>query len=264
MSSVIALLCFLEASFRVVGSDVILKSISFDSIDSTINDWGIPFPEEKPVVDKTFYERRIHGPCSSQWDMNEKPMSDLLKTATVIYSPDTPSYDEFKSTDWVPENKNQFSPGSPWGPNYDFHSTKKKSMMASTCQIKEQDKSQWEVTRIGPMRTRGNYDWVQIGWDDIWGLSSILPNHPNGIYMIQQIMTPVLKNGTRLSNPPIHTHHIHVGPDPYVRQRLNPLSCAIRGVGCFIPHRILETHGDYVCTAEDGGDDCHLEPFPTG
>lgn len=231
---------------------------------SNIDNWGDPNLKHYPRAEPSFYSNNIQKICEKQWNKNEKPMSDLLKTATVIHSIDTPSYDNFNSIDWIPENKKLYPMGSPWGPTYEFPENKKKSILASTCHIDEEDESQWEITRIGPFYTTGGYDWVQIGWDDLWGMSKILELYPDGVYFVGQHMSPVLRDGTRLGYPPIHVHHIHNGPDPYVRQRGDPIGCLLKGVGCFNPLRTMEVHGDYVCTEEDGGDDCHIEDFPAG
>lgn len=239
------------------------ENLQFKTISNQDN-WGDPSLKHYPRADPEFYDQIIRIPCEQQWSKNEKPMSELLKTATVIHSPDTPSYDIFDSVDWIPENKDLYPPGSPWGPSYQFPASKKKSILASTCHLNEEDNSQWEITRIGPFITTGGYDWIQIGWDDLWGMSKILEEYPEGVHFIGQHMSAVLKDGTRLNYPPIHVHHIHNGPDPYVRQRGDPIGCLLKGKGCFNPKRTMEVHGDYVCTDEDGGHDCHIEDFPEG
>eukprot|EP00602_Paraphysomonas_sp_CaronLab_P007625 CAMPEP_0185022866 /NCGR_PEP_ID=MMETSP1103-20130426/5566_1 /TAXON_ID=36769 /ORGANISM="Paraphysomonas bandaiensis, Strain Caron Lab Isolate" /LENGTH=649 /DNA_ID=CAMNT_0027555137 /DNA_START=113 /DNA_END=2062 /DNA_ORIENTATION=- len=244
-----------------------MSTLNFDAMATCKADnWGMPLQSKKPKAESSYYDEHIRKPCAAQWKENEKPMSELLKMATVIHSKDTPSYDDFESTDWVPENKGFYAKASPWGNEgkYNFRSTPKKSMKASECHLYNEDGSTWAVTRVGPMHTNGGYDWLQLGWDDLFGFSAVLKDHPDGIYIVEQYMSPVLEDGTRLSNPPIHVHHMHSGPDPYVRQRMDPMTCAIRGLNCFNPLRTLETHGDYVCVAEDGGNDCHVESFHEG
>lgn len=118
--------------------------------------------------------------------------------------------------------------------------------------------------RIGPIVTTGGYDWLQIGWDDIWELKDALQTHTDGVYIVEQVISPVWANGTMINHPPIHIHHMHVGPAPYVRQRFDQLGCATRGKGCFNPARTLENHGDYNCVDADGGLECRMETFPEG
>lgn len=120
------------------------------------------------------------------------------------------------------------------------------------------------MNRIGPIVTTGGYDWLQIGWDDIWGLKDSIAQYPEGVYIVEQIISPVWANGTMINHPPIHIHHMHVGPAPYVRQRFDQLGCATRGRGCFNPARTLENHGDYNCVDADGGLNCRMESFPGG
>lgn len=245
-----------------------LNSFQFKT-KSNVDNWGNPKlnlhqDASLPKASKNYYEMKIRKPCETQWKENEKPMSDMLPIATVIYSKNNEKYDNFESIDWVPENKKFYPKGSPWGAKYQYPESKKKSILASTCHLDEGDGRQWEITRIGPFTTTGGYDWIQIGWDDLWGFSKHLEIYPKGIFMLKQHMTPVFKNGTRIGFPPIHIHHIHTGPSPYVRQRGNPLSCTLFGKHCWSPARTAELHGDYVCTDEDGGHDCHIEDYAEG
>ena len=252
------------------GGTVFPDTYKFDATLSGEDNWGIPdgggvAPKEK----RGYYDDHIRNICSTQWKGNEKPMSEMLKYATAIHSVDTPSYDNFVSTDLVPENKNLYGKMAPWGKEgkFKFNSVLKKSMKASACHIDEPDGSHWEVTRIGPFYTKGGYDWLQIGWDDIWGLKKVLEVHKDGIYIVAQYMSPVTSEGERIGYPPIHIHHIHIGPDTggtYVRQRTDMFACAFKNTSCFNPQRTMEVHGDYACPSEEGGEDCHVEVFNDG
>ena len=57
------------------------------------------------------------------------------------------------------------------------------------------------------------------------------------------------EEGTVIGHPPIHIHHMHVGPvdkgATYVRQRTSPILCLLTGASCFYPDRMLETHGTH-------------------
>lgn len=175
----------------------------------------------------------------------------------------------FKSLDLIPENRHKYSPSSLWGDpaKYNFDSVEPKSMRMSECHLHattEDRIGSWEISRMGPFHSRGGYDWIQIGWDDAWKIRRLLLRHPEGILILEQYMNPVLEDGTRINHPPLHIHHMHVGPAPYVRQRFNPMHCALYNKRCFNPNRTLETHGDYNCIEEDGGLDCHIERFPEG
>lgn len=240
----------------------------FDAMPDTCkaDNWGMPY--DKPRVrdlPETYYDEMIRRPCASQWEKTEQPASDVLEMATAVLSANTQKYDDFESVDLIPENKAFYSRGSPWGPKFDFDSYPSKSIKAATCQLNaDRDTSSWEITRIGPFKTTGGYDWLQIGWDNIFDLKEILKHHPGGIYIVEHYMSPVFKDGTRIQNPPVHIHHMHIGPAPYVRQRFSPMSCAFFNVSCFNPIRTLEHHGDYYCMDEEGGMDCRIEAFPSG
>lgn len=234
---------------------------------SNVDNWGDPkltTLERRPRASSDYYERLILPSCQSQWAMNMKPMSELFHNATAIHSLTNEKYDNFDSIDLIPENKHLYPKGSPWGAKYQYPAKKIKSILASTCHLDEENGRQWEIARIGPFTTTGGYDWVQIGWDDLWGFSRILKDYPEGVFLLKQHMTPVLKDGTRIGFPPLHIHHIHVGPSPYVRQRSDPVGCAFKGERCWSPARTAEVHGDYVCFDRDGGNDCHIEDYPEG
>jgi hypothetical protein len=250
-------------------ADVTPSKFKFDTTISGEDNWGIPGEgRTHPSAQEKYYDSHIRDKCIPLWKENEKPMSELLKTATAIHSKDTPLYDAFKSTDLVPENKHLYGKMAPWGKEgkFNFNSVLKRSMMAANCHLEEDDGSSWEITRVGPFYTKGAYDWLQLGWDDIWGMEKILDAHKDGVYIVEQVMSPVLADGTRLGNPPIHIHHIHVGPDytTYVRQRTDAFRCALKNQSCFNPVRTMEVHGDYECTDDEGGPDCHVENFGKG
>lgn len=81
--------------------------------------------------------------------------------------------------------------------------------------------------------SQGGYDWVQVGWDNLWDFRNKLREHPHGIYVLEQFSGPVTADGTRLGHPPIHIHHIHVGPAPGVRQRADTIGCVFQGKKCY-------------------------------
>ena len=234
---------------------------------SNVDNWGDPklsTTDRRPRASSGYYEQLILPSCRKQFEQNLQPMSDLFPNATAIHSLNSERYDDFDSIDLIPENKNLYSKGSPWGEKYHYSNKRIKSMLAATCHLEEENAHQWEISRIGPFITTGGYDWVQIGWDDLWGFSKILKDYPEGVILLKQHMTPVLKDGTRIGFPPIYIHHIHVGPSPYVRQRSNPIACAFKGEHCWSPARTAEVHGDYVCFDNEGGNDCHIEDYPEG
>lgn len=235
------------------------------------DNWGMPHQTSRPVAHPGYFDTHIRDPCVQQMSDKAGAMSALLPNATVIHSKSTAAYDDFVSSDWVPENRHLYGSTSSWGnpKKFTFDAVEPYSMRAATCTAPTPDprtgeQSQWTVTRIGPMRTHGGYDWVQIGWDDVWGMRAILDQHPDGVFVMEQYMSPVFANGTRIEYPPIHIHHMHMGPSPYVRQRFDPIECLLKNTNCFDPSRTFETHGDYTCPNDQGGMDCRVESMPEG
>jgi hypothetical protein len=129
------------------------------------------------------------------------------------------------------------------------------------------------VQRVGPFVSTGGFDWWQIAYPDGGMLSEALAKHPEGVDVIRKIIIPVLRNGTRLGYPPLHTHHIHTLTQMGVRPRLNmrPMCLARSGTGisaldnmvretkCYNLSMFFEQHGDYLCQPEDDGLDCLTE-----
>lgn len=139
-------------------------------------------------------------------------------------------------------------------------------MKGGVCETDNEDGSHWTVNRVGPFVTTGGYDWVQVGWEDIWDLEEKLKAYPGGVFVTAQFSSAVTRDGTPLSHPPVHIHHIHVGPRPGVRQHTDQYKCLKSGgkEGCYDPTRVFEHHGDYQCLEEEGGLDCLLETVPDG
>ncbi len=191
-------------------------------------------------------------------------MSELLENAMLNYYKNTSDFDNFKGVDMVPENHHLFKKKSPWGPKLDTSVVPEKSMKAANCENNLDDGSTWSVSRIGPFRTTGGYDWVQVGWDNLWDLRALFSKHPEGIYVLEQFSGPVAADGTRLGHPPIHVHHMHIGPSSGVRQRSTMWDCLINADGCYDPTRVFEHHGDYQCPGDAGGLDCWMESAPEG
>ena len=89
-----------------------------------------------------------------------------------------------------------------------------------------------------------------------------------GIIITEQFSGPVLEDGTVLSHPPLHIHHIHVDPmsPAGIKQRVDPIACmkSFDGSMCYDPRRVGEHHGDYQCFQDEGGLDCLSETVPDG
>lgn len=77
---------------------------------------------------------------------------------------------------------------------------------------------------------------------------------------------PVDNDGRVLGHPPIHIHHIHITTAPGVVTKMRPRMC-MTGEDpneCYVADLVVEQHGDYQCTEEDGGIDCFFEKTADG
>jgi hypothetical protein len=152
----------------------------------------------------------------------------------------------------------------------DYEKYRKEQIMMKQCRLPMEDGGAWHVQRVGPFVSTGGYDWWSIAFPNVGLLEEALAKHPEGIEVIREAFTPVLKDGTRLGYPPIHTHHIHSLPQPGVRPRLMPRPMCLQSSGLGIPllddlvsevncqnmSMHFEQHGDHICQPEDDGLDC--------
>ena len=249
--------------YKIHNDTRIFTSRKLDVINGcSIDNWGMPY-QKKPPYHKN-YQSYLQEACQIQFKKNERPMSQIFETATVNFYKDNNNFDQFKGIDMVPENHHLFKLGSPWGSKLDTTTIPPYTMRGSICEIQLDDGSYWTVNRIGPFKTHGGYDWTQIGWDNLWNLRDKLQKYPDGVYVLEQFSSPVLIDGTRLGNPPIHVHHIHIGPKPGVRQRGEIINCLLNDHTCYDPTRVLEHHGDYQGTKNDADLDIFFESTPEG
>lgn len=249
----------------VGASEHSFPSLPFDAFETpgtcTADNWGVVSQTRNPFL-KTFTQD-IQDACRASFG-DSKPMSEVLDNAMANWYKDNTDFDNFVGVDLVPENHHMFKAMSPWGSKLDTTVVPKGVTKASTCENTLPDGSTWTVTRIGPFHTSGGYDWLQFGWDNLWDLKDKLKKYPDGIYVTDQFSGPVTADGARIGNPPIHVHHIHIGPSPGVRQRSELYECLVNSMGCYDPTRVFEHHGDYECYPEDGGLDCLVESTPDG
>jgi hypothetical protein len=193
--------------------------------------------------------------------------------STVNYYPNTPDFRKFKGIDMIPENRANYVRSGPFEKNLNFEGKSKanhEDMMMHQCRVPKDDGSTWHVQRVGPFTSTGGYDWWQLGWSDAGMLSEALRKHPEGIDVLNTILVPVLEDGTRLSHPPIHIHHIHFVAQQGVRFRNIARGICVSSSGttqvhmdtlvkeknCYNSSLFLEQHGDYECKKEDDGIEC--------
>ena len=107
------------------------------------------------------------------------------------------------------------------------------------CQVDAADGSGgWVFTRVGPLVGTGGYDWHEVILDN-------MPRHTENVsFVTAKMFAPVTENGTILGYPPVHAHHVHMILD------------SIR--------HWFDSHGDSICTEEQGGTACYLREEPEG
>jgi len=62
------------------------------------------------------------------------------------------------------------------------------------------------VFKTGHFTIEGDCAWIQIGFDELWRLESLINMHSNGVVLTQQVMSDIDTHGVRIGHPPIHIH----------------------------------------------------------
>ena len=132
-----------------------------------------------------------------------------------------------------------------------FNPTPNRQVPSHIChRAAERPGESWRVHRIGPVESRGGYDWHTFASADALGLASLLEDAPGGAWITALAVFPVDERGHALGYPPIHIHHSHLG--------------MYRNPGTEFIGALSFPHGDSICSAEDGGEACFMVSFPTG
>lgn len=177
--------------------------------------------------------------CEGRWSDNA--VSDVAESAMATFYRNTPEYNAYVGKDLVPENRYLWGRTSNWGPKFDYTSPKR-AVRLQECFVDEEDGSPggWRVFKMGHFTTEGDYAWIQIGFDDLWRLESLINVHSNGVVLTQQVMSAIDTHGVRIGHPPIHIHHMHASRKPSVRERLDPMHCAVYNETCYDPTRYVQ------------------------
>ncbi|EGB03519.1 hypothetical protein AURANDRAFT_67954 [Aureococcus anophagefferens] len=222
----------------------------------------------------------VNAHCGENADFEDNiPLKDYGRLSTVNWYPDTQRFRDFKGAvrriDMVPENAASYIRGSSHAKNMDFETKQKiygdEHISLRNCRIKTpEDGGAWHVQRVGPYRSHGNYDWWQMGWQDVAFFSEALAKHPEGIDVNKYILAPVDKHGTHIGHPPLHIHHIHLVAQDGIRPRnqlrvyCHPgpkyfgsnIDNVLKQKNCYNSSLFFEQHGDYQCEPEDDGTSC--------
>lgn len=187
-----------------------------------------------------------------------------LRDAHAVFSPNTDSYDAFAGVGlgrnmkfaemytMTAANATQTAALLPHG-----------SVQHGSCDGDDTDVGFWRISRIGPFRSTGGYDWWQFGWGDVGRLEELqatLKSHRVGLTGHWSGM--VDSSGTPMGLPPFHAHHIHLVPSRYSYENMMAgEGCLVEGKGCLDPSAIMQHHGDHICLSDEGGTDCLLSDY---
>jgi hypothetical protein len=223
-------------------------------------------PSQKDHPYRSTYTSEIQEKCMLTF-ADPPAAASVLESVMANHYSDNDNFAKFTGVNLIPENHHLFPTfGTPFHETLDATKVPPGTIRAATCETVNDDGTRWTVTRLGPFITTGGYDWTQVGWENLWDLSAKLKEYPEGIYAVEQFSGAVSKDGTRISNPPIHIHHIHIGPQPGIRQRRDNYACVKFGKDCYDPTRVFEHHGDYqdLASAPGEGLDILQETIPEG
>ncbi len=107
-----------------------------------------------------------------------------------------------------------------------------------TCEVEDAaGASGWIFTRFGPLLGEGGYDWHFVSINP-------MPRSRKAKFITAKMFAPVTRAGAILGYPPVHAHHVHMILD------------SIR--------HWFDSHGDSICTEEQGGTACYLREEPEG
>lgn len=203
----------------------------------------------------------LHKQCKFKYENAHETGHDSL---VVNFYAGLEEYKNYDGVDMVyerhaeyPANEWQHLPEwSPGCPNSKCPKTQRQRILFGDCEITDDSGGAYHIQRIGPFNSTGNYDYWQLGWSDVFGLSRILSAHPEGVMFDMGFYGPVASTGEILGHPPMHIHHIHVLPQPGVKTKMMQWE--------YRPSLLMEQHGDYECTPGDGGFGCLFEKTAVG
>mmetsp|Transcript_24699 Transcript_24699/g.54865 ORF Transcript_24699/g.54865 Transcript_24699/m.54865 type:complete len:263 (+) Transcript_24699:221-1009(+) len=210
------------------------------------NMFGAEYDDTYGFVSKDFLplDNRGYAELMEECDFeaDSKPLYEYSPLGTVIYYKTTDDYDTFSGYDMVPENRGNYIKGETLDTRLrDGRVFTNNTVMMKICRIAA-DGGAWHVQRVGPFTSTGGYDWWSIGFPDVGLLSEALEKHPEGVDITRNAFNTILADGTRLSYPPIHTHHSHTIPQPGVRHRLQERPVCVSRTGLGIP--MLDNMGE--------------------
>jgi hypothetical protein len=114
------------------------------------------------------------------------------------YFPDTPDYLASTSAARSGRQQKGATKGAP-------------TQAANRCEVPAAEQgARWLITRVGPFRSRGGYDWHNFLFDDWFGLHKNFTGAGGGLALSATLLAPVDAAGELIGYPPLHIHHAHL------------------------------------------------------
>merc|ERR1712039_815284 len=112
---------------------------------------------------------------------------------------DIPDFDAYKGVDLNPAKHSDYDHwgSDQWGKLDKLNASNRPpfwnaSAKLSTCEISNADGSFYRIQEIGPLTSTGGYDFWQFGLKDVFGLSELLEQYPNGLIFDSSFSAAVL------------------------------------------------------------------------
>ena len=188
----------------------------------------------------------------------ELPVQEGWPSLVVRHFATHEAYDRFDGELLTPHSARSYPAASPYL-QFDVQPRGTPVLTYRSCRCAEADGSVWSIQRVGPITSRGGFDWHQMNGRDAFSLGSELEAH-GSIYMLEHFMGTVSTNGTGIGYPPLHPHHIHLAPAES-RLRYEYVGAAPANPLDF--HRlllVLDVHGDFMDCATPAACFTSMEP----
>ena len=199
----------------------------------TSPDFSYDDPRNAPI--SRDFENPRHACFEDDAKFPWKKFSAARPQATLNYFPNTPKFQNFENLDLLPEN-NHLYPSYSKLSDGGHYANEGFEVRHKHCEVPaDSDGGTWSIEMIGPMYSTGGYDWWQIGWADVWDIEGKYEEHGMIYVTDASIVTRDAKTARTLSYPPIHIHHIHIGPEPGVRPRARSPGVPARARDAFDP-----------------------------
>lgn len=173
--------------------------------------------------------------CRWEW----APINHGWPSFKANYYANTEEYDAFNGVSFTGGKMAE----KPLLPLIDYEKQFGAELSYGFCQRRIRDGSVWNVQRVGPFYSFGNFSWFQFTGLDVGEFTQLLLLHGE-VAIIETFAGAVNRLGSGIAFPPIHIHHIHLSPQ---RECLSKSSCKLLNPA-YVWFR--EQHGDFILANE--------------